>query len=403
MSKGMSNGMNSDSSCDDPTVKLACDLIAKASVTPDDAGCQALMMQRLETIGFRCTPLPFDDTQNFWAEWRPDWEAPKDATPLLAFAGHTDVVPPGPLSDWDSDPFVPTVRDGLLFGRGAADMKGSLAAMITACEDFLGNIQHTGTQPKGRIGFLITSDEEGPATNGTVRVMEWLCEQDIDIDYCVVGEPSSGEQLGDTIKNGRRGSLNGRLKILGRQGHVAYPQHAENPLHRALPALQDLVHREWDAGNEYFPATSFQITNFHAGTGVTNVIPGHAELLINFRFSTQQTADGLEEAVERILSDHGVKADVHWNLSGNPFITGEGVLTNACRAAVRDVNGVETVLSTSGGTSDGRFIAPYGAQLVELGPINASIHRVNEHVRVEDLPKLSAMYQGILTRLLTDS
>lgn len=396
-----SSSTSRKNSSDNRTVKLACDLIAKASVTPDDAGCQSLMIERLEAIGFRCTPLPFDDTQNFWAEWRPDWETQRDAGPLLVFAGHTDVVPPGPLSEWDSDPFVPTIRDGLLFGRGAADMKGSLAAMITACENFVANSQQQDGTPNGRIGFLITSDEEGPATNGTVRVMQWLAEQGIDIDYCVVGEPSSAERLGDTIKNGRRGSLNGTLKILGRQGHVAYPQHADNPLHRALPVLADLVNREWDTGNAYFPATSFQITNFHTGTGVTNVIPGHAEMLVNFRFSTEQTAEGLQGLVERILADHEVNAEVQWNLSGNPFITGEGSLTDACSAAVRDVNGVETVLSTSGGTSDGRFIAPYGAQLVELGPINASIHRVNEHVRVDDLPQLSAMYLGILERLLT--
>ncbi|WOJ96386.1 succinyl-diaminopimelate desuccinylase [Congregibacter brevis] len=377
----------------DGTFELACELIARASVTPEDAGCQRLMMQRLETLGFRCTPLPFGDTENFWAEWGSEG-------PLLVFAGHTDVVPPGPLNEWESDPYLPTVRDGHLYGRGAADMKGSLAAMVTACESFLRNCEEDNRDPRGRIGFLITSDEEGPAINGTVRVMEWLNEHKIDIDYCVVGEPSSAEVLGDTIKNGRRGSLNGAVKLLGRQGHVAYPQHADNPLHRALPALQELVTRQWDEGNEYFPATSFQITNFHSGTGVTNVIPGHAELLINFRFSTEQTAEGLQTAVEAILEKHAVNAEIQWNLSGNPFITGEGALTEACRAAVRAVDGVETALSTSGGTSDGRFIAPYGAQLVELGPINASIHRVNERVKVDDLAKLSTMYQGILTRLL---
>lgn len=374
------------------TLDLACELIARASVTPEDAGCQALMIQRLEALDFHCTPLPFDDTQNFWAEWG-------TSGPLLAFAGHTDVVPPGPDSEWDSDPFVPTIRDGLLYGRGAADMKGSLAAMIIACEDFLAKHK----PQEGRIGFLITSDEEGPATNGTVRVMQWLAERGIDIDYCVVGEPSSSEALGDTIKNGRRGSLNAELKIHGRQGHVAYPQHADNPIHRALPALGELITRHWDQGNEYFPATSFQITNLHAGTGATNVIPGHVDLLLNFRFSTEQTSERLQEAVENTLTNHAVKADIHWNLSGEPFITAEGELTNACRAAVLEVTGIETQLSTSGGTSDGRFIAPYGAQLVELGPINASIHRVNEHVRVDDLPKLAAMYEGILRRLLPEN
>lgn len=346
-------------------------------------------MQRLKSLGFRCTELPFGDTQNFWAEWG-------DSGPLLVFAGHTDVVPPGPDSEWDSDPFVPTIRDGLLYGRGAADMKGSLAAMIVACEDFLAN-----HKPRdGRIGFLITSDEEGPATNGTVRVMQWLAQQNIDIDYCIVGEPSSSDILGDTIKNGRRGSLNANLKIHGRQGHVAYPQHADNPMHRVIPALGELIQRQWDTGNEYFPATSFQITNLHTGTGVTNVIPGHVDLLLNFRFSTEQTSQSLQAAVEQTLKNHSVKADIQWKLSGDPFITAEGELTHACRAAVLEVAGIETQLSTSGGTSDGRFIAPYGAQLVELGPINASIHRVNEHLRVDDLPKLTAMYEGILRRLL---
>ncbi|WP_439102531.1 succinyl-diaminopimelate desuccinylase [Congregibacter sp.] len=378
---------------DDSTLELACELIRRASVTPEDAGCQALMMERLDALGFHCTPLPFGDTENFWAQWG-------SSGPLLAFAGHTDVVPPGPLDKWDSDPFVPTVRDGMLYGRGAADMKGSLAAMITACEDFLRGCEAAGNTPRGRIGFLITSDEEGPATHGTVRVMDWLAEQKITIDYCLVGEPSSADRLGDTIKNGRRGSLNGALKILGRQGHVAYPQHADNPLHRALPALGALVTRQWDTGNEYFPATSFQITNLHGGTGVTNVIPGHADVLINFRFSTEQTAEQLQDAVEQTFKEYGVNVEIQWTLSGNPFITGEGALTDACEGAVRDVVGIATKLSTSGGTSDGRFIAPYGAQLVELGPINASIHRINEHVRAADLAKLSKMYEGILTRLL---
>ncbi|MDP5071103.1 MAG: succinyl-diaminopimelate desuccinylase [Congregibacter sp.] len=378
----------------DRTVSLACELIARPSVTPEDAGCQALMMERLEALGFTCTPLRFEDTQNFWAQWG-------HGGPLLVFAGHTDVVPPGPTGEWHSDPFVPTIRNGLLYGRGAADMKSSLAAMISACEDFIGDSKiNDAKPPAGRIGFLITSDEEGPAKNGTVRVMEWLAQQGIDIDYCVVGEPSSSEVLGDTIKNGRRGSLNAVLKIHGRQGHVAYPQHADNPLHKALPALQELVSRPWDQGNAYFPATSFQITNLHTGTGATNVIPGAVELWLNFRFSTEQTAEGLQRAVEETLHAHGVRADIQWDLSGEPFITQEGALTDACRAAVLEVAGVQTQLSTSGGTSDGRFIAPYGAQLVELGPINASIHRVNEHVRVDDLPPLSAMYLGILRRLL---
>jgi succinyl-diaminopimelate desuccinylase len=373
----------------DRTLELTRQLIARESVTPVDAGCQALMIQRLEALGFDCTPLAYGDTQNFWAHWG-------STGPLLVFAGHTDVVPPGPATEWQSDPFVPTVRDGLLFGRGAADMKGSLAAMITACEDFLG-----GNAPvTGRIGFLITSDEEGPAKDGTVRVMQWLSEREIAIDYCVVGEPSSSERLGDTIKNGRRGSLNATVTIRGRQGHVAYPQHADNPLHRALPALLELTERHWDGGTVFFPPTSFQITNIHAGTGATNMIPGDLELWLNFRFSPQQTSEGLRRAVEQALESHGVDADIHWDLSGEPFITEEGALIDASRAAIRAVCDIDPILSTSGGTSDGRFIAPYGVEVVELGPINASIHRVNEHVRIEDLGKLSATYRGILERLL---
>jgi succinyl-diaminopimelate desuccinylase len=384
-------------SVDEATLALTCELIRRASVTPDDAGCQALMMERLEQLGFHCTPLPFADTQNFWAEWAGGEKDEKSAPgPLIAFAGHTDVVPPGPASDWDSDPFTPSLRDGLLYGRGAADMKGSLAAMLVACEEFL----ESGDRSVGRIGFLITSDEEGPATDGTVRVMEWLAEQRIHIDYCVVGEPSSAEALGDTIKNGRRGSLNGIVRIQGRQGHVAYPQHADNPLHRALPALQALTERHWDSGNRHFPPTSFQITNATAGTGATNVIPGQLELWINFRYSTEQSAAGLKAAVEDVLAEHGLKADIEWQLSGEPFITEEGALVEACRGAVHAVTGAYPTLSTSGGTSDGRFIAPYGVEVVELGPINASIHRVNENVLATDLPRLAAMYRGILERLL---
>lgn len=378
-----------ETSHDDKTLALACELIERQSVTPHDAGCQAVMMNRLSVLGFTCTSLPFGDTLNFWAQWG-------SSGPLMAFAGHTDVVPTGPLDAWDSDPFSPEIRDGLLYGRGAADMKGSLAAMITACEDFFA----AGPPPSGRIGFLITSDEEGPATDGTVRVMEWLDTQGIHIDYCLVGEPSSAETLGDTIKNGRRGSLNGTLRVRGRQGHVAYPQHADNPIHRALPALQELAAKHWDAGNAHFPPSSFQITNMHAGTGATNVIPGELELWLNFRFSTEQTADALKQSVQRCLDEHDVSADIEWKVSGEPFITTEGALVDACRDAVQAVGDCEATLSTSGGTSDGRFIAPYGTELVELGPINASIHRVNEHVRVEDLSRLSAMYRGVLDRLL---
>lgn len=374
---------------DDPTLALACELIARPSVTPRDEGCQALLQQRLQALGFACRPLPFGDTSNLWAEWGREG-------PLLVLAGHTDVVPPGPRDAWDSDPFRPQLRDGRLYGRGAADMKSSLAAMVTACERFLG----AGGPAAGRIGFLVTSDEEGPATDGTRRVMQWLHERGTHIDYCVVGEPSSSERLGDTIKNGRRGSLNGILRLRGRQGHVAYPQHADNPVHRALPALQALAARRWDEGTRFFPPTTFQITNLHAGSGASNVIPGELELWLNFRFNTLQSAEGLQQAVARELREAGVDFTADWTQSGAPFVTAEGALVRACRAAVSAVCGAAPRLSTSGGTSDGRFIAPYGSEVVELGPVNASIHRVNEHVRAADLPRLSRIYAEILQRLL---
>lgn len=373
----------------DPSVALARALIARPSITPEDAGCQPLMIERLEALGFRCQRLRFGDTDNFWAEWG-------DGGPLLAFAGHTDVVPPGPMSAWDSDPFVPIERDGQLYGRGAADMKSSLAAMIVACETVL-----AGPRPAGRIGFLVTSDEEGPATHGTVKVMEWLEQQGTRLDYCIVGEPSSAERLGDTIKNGRRGSLNGRLTVKGRQGHVAYPQHADNPIHRALPALQALSTRHWDAGDRFFPPSCLQITHLNAGAGASNVIPGALEVRLNFRFSTAQTAAGLKAQVEACLAEHGVNADIEWQLSGQPFVTAAGALVEASRAAIRDLLGIEAALSTGGGTSDARFIAPYGAQVLELGPVNASIHRANEHVRVADLPRLAGLYAEIVRRVLS--
>ena len=373
----------------DPSVALARALIARPSITPEDAGCQPLMIERLEALGFRCQRLRFGDTDNFWAEWG-------DSGPLFAFAGHTDVVPPGPGSAWDSDPFVPVERDGQLYGRGAADMKSSLAAMIIACETVLAS-----HRPAGRIGFLVTSDEEGPATHGTVKVMEWLEQQGTRLDYCIVGEPSSAERLGDTIKNGRRGSLNGRLMVKGRQGHVAYPQHADNPIHRALPALQALSTRHWDAGDRFFPPSSLQITHLSAGAGASNVIPGALEVRLNFRFSTAQTAAGLKAQVEACLAEHGVNADIEWKLSGQPFVTAAGALVEASRAAIRDLLGIEAALSTGGGTSDARFIAPYGAQVLELGPVNASIHRANENVRVADLPRLAGLYAEIVRRVLS--
>jgi succinyl-diaminopimelate desuccinylase len=376
----------------DSCLSLTCELIRRESITPEDAGCQQLLMERLQALGFSCYDLPFGSTRNFWAEWG-------ETGPLLVFAGHTDVVPPGPHKDWDSDPFEPTVREGLLYGRGAADMKGSLAAMIVACETVLGD----SPPSHGRLGFLITSDEEGPATDGTVRVMQWLADRGTRVDYCVVGEPSSTDQLGDVIKNGRRGSLNGTLRVRGRQGHVAYPQHADNPIHRALGALDTLVQRQWDNGNEYFPPTTFQITNIHGGSGATNVIPGELELWLNFRFNTQQTPEGLIAAVENVLVENGIDFAADWTLSGLPFLTPEGALVEATQMAVSKVTGLTPTLSTGGGTSDGRFIAPTGAQVVELGPINASIHRANEHLRVEDLPKLADIYANIIQRLFRDS
>lgn len=372
-----------------PTLSLAMDLIRRPSVTPEDADCQALMMQRLEAIGFRCTALNFGDVRNFWA-------VRGDSGPLFCFAGHTDVVPTGPASDWSTPPFEPTLKNGMLHGRGAADMKGSLAAMITACEDFV------AAHPKhrGRIAFLVTSDEEGPAVDGTIRVVEWLQAAGEHIDWCLVGEPSSSERVGDVIKNGRRGSLGCRMRVHGVQGHVAYPQLAQNPVHLAAPALAELAATEWDRGNAHFPATSFQISNIQAGTGATNVIPGVLEVLFNFRFSTETTAEELQARTQALLDKHGLNAELEWTLSGQPFLTARGELVEAALDAIESVTACSAQLSTAGGTSDGRFIAPTGSQVVELGPVNATIHKVDECVRHEDLDTLSAIYRGILTRLL---
>ncbi|TGD72083.1 succinyl-diaminopimelate desuccinylase [Mangrovimicrobium sediminis] len=373
----------------DATLQLTCDLMRRASVTPEDAGCQALMMQRLEACGFSCTPLPFGEVENFWA-------VHGDAGPLLVFAGHTDVVPTGPEAHWQSPPFEPSIRGETLYGRGAADMKGSLAAMVVACEAFVA--EHP--DHAGRIGFLITSDEEGPAIDGTVRVVEWLAEHGEHIDWCVVGEPSSSAALGDVIKNGRRGSLNATLTVKGQQGHIAYPQLADNPIHRAAPALAALCAETWDAGNRFFPPTSMQISNIRAGTGATNVIPGELEVVFNFRFSTEVTDAELRQRTEAILDAHGLHYELRWSLSGQPFLTAEGALVEAARDSIREHTGRETELSTAGGTSDGRFIAPTGAQVVELGPVNATIHKVDECVHAPDLPQLAAIYRGILERLL---
>lgn len=372
------------------TQQLTFDLIARESVTPVDAGCQELMIRRLQAIGFSVQPLRFDDVDNFWA-------VRGSEGPILCFAGHTDVVPTGPEAQWQNAPFTPTIKDGMLYGRGAADMKGSLAAMVTACERFVA----LHPEHKGRIAFLITSDEEGIAINGTVKVMEWLAQQQQSIDWCIVGEPSSTAQVGDVIKNGRRGSLGGVLTIKGIQGHVAYPQLALNPIHAAAPALAELTAEQWDQGNAFFPATSFQISNINSGTGATNVIPGELEAIINFRFSTELTQDDLQSRTEAILDKHNLNYELTWNLSGHPFLTSEGALVEAAIAAISDVTGLNTELSTAGGTSDGRFIAPTGTQVVELGPVNATIHKVDECVRASDLDTLSDIYEQILNRLLS--
>jgi succinyl-diaminopimelate desuccinylase len=372
------------------TLDLARALIERPSVTPDDQGCQHMLAERLRAIGFEIEHLRFDDVDNLWARRG-------DATPLFAFAGHTDVVPPGPLDDWDSPPFQPAIRDGLLFGRGAADMKGSIAAMITACERFVA--RHPDYN--GSIAFLITSDEEGPCINGTVKVIETLQARGEQIDYSLVGEPSSKTQTGDTIKNGRRGSLNGILGIRGQQGHVAYPDLADNPIHKAAPALAELSNVEWDKGNEFFPPTTFQISNIQAGTGAENVIPGVLNILFNLRFSTESTAESIKSRVEDILRHHGLDYTLTWKLSGKPFLTPAGELVEAARTAIRSVAGIDTELSTSGGTSDGRFIAPTGAQVLELGPVNATIHQINECVNAAELDTLSDIYEEMLKQLLT--
>ena len=372
------------------TLELAKDLIARASVTPEDAGCQQTMAQRLIPLGFTVENLEFGEVKNFWARRGTNG-------PLLVFAGHTDVVPCGPRSDWQSDPFVPEIRDGLLYGRGAADMKGSLAAMITACERFLAD----AGDHQGSIGFLITSDEEGPSVDGTVKVVAHLEARGEKIDWCIVGEPTSTAKLGDVIKNGRRGSLNGELIIKGIQGHVAYPHLARNPVHMAAPALAELTAQSWDQGNEFFPPTTFQISNINAGTGATNVVPGQMSVIFNFRFSTQTSAPQLQQEVAAILDKHQLDYRLNWSLSGNPFLTPRGELVNAVEQAIKEVTGYSTELSTSGGTSDGRFIAPTGAQVIELGPLNATIHKVNECVSVSDLDTLSAVYERTLRLLLT--
>ncbi|AQQ68083.1 succinyl-diaminopimelate desuccinylase [Microbulbifer agarilyticus] len=372
-----------------PTVQLTCDLISRRSVTPEDAGCMQLMLERLEKIGFKTEHLRFGDTDNFWS-------VRGEEGPLFAFAGHTDVVPTGPEENWKIPPFEPQIVDGMLYGRGAADMKGSLAAMVVACEEFVA----AHPDHKGRIALLITSDEEGPAKHGTVKVVEWLEQRNEKIDWCLVGEPSSTALAGDVIKNGRRGSLGLELTVFGIQGHVAYPHLAENPVHKLAPALAELAGEEWDQGNDFFPATSFQVSNINGGTGATNVIPGEVKVVCNWRFSTENTAEELESRARAIFDKHGLKYDANFNLSGQPFLTAAGPLVESAQAAIRKVTGRETQLSTAGGTSDGRFIAPTGAQVVELGPVNATIHKVDECVKAEDLDLVKDMYREVLRGLL---
>jgi succinyl-diaminopimelate desuccinylase len=346
------------------------------------------MIERLEKLGFEINRLRFGDVDNFWA-------IRGTTGPLLCFAGHTDVVPTGPHENWTYPPFEPTINDGQLYGRGAADMKGSLAAMIVAVEQFVAE----QPQHNGRIGFLITSDEEGPAVNGTVKVVDWLKQHNRIPDYCLVGEPSSTAKCGDVIKNGRRGSLGCVMRVKGLQGHVAYPHLASNPIHSALPALTELAAQVWDHGNEFFPATSLQISNINSGTGATNVIPGELEVVFNFRFSTEVTDQQLRQRTEAIFDKHGLDYELDWNLSGQAFLTPKGALVEAAVASIKQVTGLDAELSTAGGTSDGRFIAPMGTQVVELGPVNASIHQVNENVNVEDLDRLTSIYQLLLAKL----
>ena len=371
------------------TLELAKSLISRASVTPDDNGCQALMINRLEKIGFTIYPLKFGDVDNFWA-------VHGNNGPIFSFAGHTDVVPAGDDDAWESNPFEPTIKNGMLYGRGAADMKGSLASMVVATENFIEkNPNHNGI-----IAFLITSDEEGVAINGTAKVMDFLKDNNQKIDFCLVGEPSSTAILGDVIKNGRRGSLNACLRVKGKQGHIAYPQLADNPIHLVTPALNQLCDEQWDNGNDYFPATSFQISNIHSGDKVTNVIPGEVEVMFNFRYSTETTKEELQKRVNDILDSHKLNYFVEWSHSGYPFLTPKGELVSACVDAIEKIKAIKPELSTSGGTSDGRFIAQEGTQVVELGPNNSTIHQVNESVSVQDLEDLTKIYSQVLTNIL---
>ena len=371
-------------------LELAKELIARPSLTPDDQGCQKIIAAQLEKIGFRCEHLRFGQVDNLWARYGTE-------RPLLVFAGHTDVVPTGPREQWHSDPFTPTVKDGLLYGRGAADMKGGLAAMVAAVEQLLA----ARPKLKGSIAFLITSDEEGPSVDGTVRVVELLRKRGEKIDWCLLGEPSCLEKFGDTLRHGRRGSLTGLLAIHGVQGHVAYPDRADNPIHRVLPALAELIETRWDTRpNPHFPPTSFQISNFHSGTGAGNVIPGEAAIRFNFRYSTAVTAAELRDRVEETLKRHGLRYSLEWRPMGEPFLTQPGKLSTVAQDAVEKITGLRPKLDTGGGTSDGRFIAPTGAEVVEFGPLNATIHKINECVAMADLGILAEIYRNVITQLL---
>ena len=371
------------------TLNLLKELVSRPSITPDDKGCQQLLIDTLEPLGFKAEKLNFSEVENLWL--RKGTEAP-----LFCFAGHTDVVPTGPVENWKFDPFQATEKDGKLYGRGTADMKGGIAAFTIACERFIQDYP----DHKGSIAYLITSDEEGPAKNGTVKVIETLEARNEKIDWCIVGEPSSTKKVGDVIKNGRRGSLGCKLKIIGKQGHVAYPHLASNPIHLTAPILTELTEMQWDQGNEFFPPTTFQVSNLNSGTGVSNVIPGILEMEFDFRFSTEITPKEIQDKVEALIKKHQLNFEIKWALSGMPFLTAKGNLVTAAVAAIKEVAGLETELSTSGGTSDGRFIAPTGAQVLELGPTNASIHQINECIGIDELDTLEKIYYRILVALL---
>lgn len=370
------------------TLDLTKTLISCESVTPNDDGCQRIISDRLKQLNFHIENMVFGEVQNLWARHG-------NKSPLMVFAGHTDVVPPGPLDAWQTPPFAPDIRDGWLFGRGAADMKSGLAAMVIAAENFL----RKNPEYSGSIAFLITSDEEGPSINGTKRVVETLSNRQEKMDYCVIGEASSDQTLGDQIRVGRRGSLHGNLKILGKQGHVAFPEKALNPIHAIAPALKDFAEKKWDEGNAYFPATTFQISNIHSGTGAANVIPGTLEITFNFRFGTASSVQSLQKQFTDILHKYDLDYELEWDLSGEPFLTPQGKLIDCVKASIKEITGVDTALSTGGGTSDGRFIAPTGTEVIELGPCNQTIHQVNECVKVEDLDRLTDIYERILEKI----